>query len=110
MINDELDLEQIDKLAREFWQDDLAKFFPKKKEPAYTEYRMFQAGYQKALEYQEVDKVKKLETDNSVLRSTLKQAKETLKDILAFIEAMEKHKSFRSHECGCDFEDEEDLE
>lgn len=87
---EDLDLEQLDQSAREFWQDDLGKFFPKQKEPTYTEYRMYQAGFEKALEYQEVDKVKKLETENSVLRSTLKQTKETLKDILAFIEAMEK--------------------
>jgi len=45
MNNNELDLEQIDQLAREFWQDDLAKFFPKQKEPTYTEYRMFSDGY-----------------------------------------------------------------
>lgn len=92
MNKDKIDLEYLDieQLAREFWQDDLAKFFLKQNEPTYSEYRMFQAGYQKALEYQEVDKVKRLEIENSVLRSTLKQTKEILKDTLAFIEAMEK--------------------
>lgn len=92
MNKEDLDLEQLDQLALEFWQDDLAKFFLKQKEPTYTEYRMFQAGYQKALEFQEIDKVKRLETENSVLRSTLKQTKELLKDTSAFIEAMEKLK------------------
>lgn len=89
MNNNELDLQQLDQLAREFWQDDLAKFFLKQIEPTYSEYRMYQAGFEKALEYQEVDKVKKLETENSILRSTLKQTKEILKDASAFIEAME---------------------
>jgi len=53
MNKEDLDLEQLDLLAREFWQDDLAKFFPKQKEPTYTEYRMFQAGYEAALREQE---------------------------------------------------------
>ena len=68
---EDLGLDQLDQLAREFWQDDLAKFFLKQKEPTYTEYRMFQAGYQKALEFQEIDKVKKLEIENSRLREAL---------------------------------------
>jgi hypothetical protein len=36
-----------------------------------------------------IEEVKKLEIENSVLLSTLKQTKEMLKDTLAFIEAME---------------------
>ena len=60
MSREDLDLEQLDQLAREFWQDDLAKFFPKQKEPTYTEYKMFQAGFQKALELQEVEKDEKM--------------------------------------------------
>lgn len=47
-----MDLEKLDQLALEFWQDDLAKFFVKQKEPTYSEYRMFQAGFQKAQEKQ----------------------------------------------------------
>ena len=92
MNNDKIDLEylDIDQLAREFWQDDLAKFFLKQIEPTYSEYRMYKAGFEKALEFQEVDEVKKLKIENSVLRSTLKQTKELLKDTSAFIEAMEK--------------------
>lgn len=73
------DPEQLDLVAREFWQDDLAKFFPKQKEPTYTEYRMFQAGYKQGL-------VKAQAT----LQATLRHTKEQLKDTLAFIEAMEK--------------------
>jgi hypothetical protein len=42
---EDLDLEQLDQLALEHWQDDLAKFFVKQKEPTYTEYNMFTAGY-----------------------------------------------------------------
>ena len=41
----EFNLQQIDELALEHWQDDLAKFFVKQKEPTYTEYNMFTAGY-----------------------------------------------------------------
>lgn len=85
MNKEDLDLEQLDLLAREFWQDDLAKFFVKQKEPTYTEYRMFQAGYQKALEQLEA-KLLLVGT----LQATLKQTKEQLKDTVAFIEAMEK--------------------
>jgi hypothetical protein len=92
---EDLDPEQLDQLAREFWQDDLAKFFLKQKEPTYTEYRMFQAGYQEALgdslsearrsqEQLEVER-----QSNGILRATLKQTKELLQDTLAFIEAME---------------------
>jgi hypothetical protein len=92
---EDLDLDQLDQLAREFWQDDLAKFFPKQKEPTYTEYRMFQAGYQETLgdslseprrsqEQLEVER-----QSNGILRETLKQTKELLQDTLAFIEAME---------------------
>lgn len=78
---EDLDLEQLDQLAREFWQDDLAKFFPKQKEPTYTEYKMFQAGFQKAVEtYQQ---------DYLILKISLKETKEQLKDTVAFIEAME---------------------
>lgn len=79
MNNDKIDLEYLDieQLARESWQDDLAKFFPKQKEPTYTEYRMFQAGYEHA--------IKKV----GILEATLKQTKEQLKDIVAFIDAME---------------------
>lgn len=68
MNREDLDLEQLDQLAREFWHDDLAKFFPKQKEPTYTEYRMFQAGFQKAVEtYQQ---------DYFILKKALKETKE----------------------------------
>jgi hypothetical protein len=84
-MNTEYDLEQLDQLAREFWQDDLAKFFLKQKEPTYTEYRMFQAGYQKAVE----TFLSEYSEEYSTLKLALKQTKEQLKDTLAFIEAME---------------------
>lgn len=94
MNNDkiDLDLEQLDQLAREFWQDDLAKFFVKQKEPTYTEYRMFQAGYQQALfeARLNLEQLKAERQSNSVLKATLKQTRELLKDTLAFIEATEK--------------------
>jgi hypothetical protein len=84
-MNTEYDLEQLDQLAREFWQDDLAKFFLKQKEPTYTEYRMFQAGYQKAVE----TFLSEYSEEHSTLKLALKETKEQLKDTLAFIEAME---------------------
>ena len=52
MLNEdgELDIEKIDQLARKYWQNDLAKFFPKQKEPNYSEYKMFYEGYKAAFE------------------------------------------------------------
>ena len=84
-MNTEYNLEQLDQLAREFWQDDLAKFFLKQKEPTYTEYRMFQAGYQKAVE----TFLSEYSEEHLTLKLALKETKEQLKDTLAFIEAME---------------------
>lgn len=82
MNREDLDLEQLDQLAREFWHDDLAKFFPKQKEPTYTEYKMFQAGFQKAVEtYQQ---------DCLILKISLKETKEQLKETVSFIESMER--------------------
>lgn len=43
--NIEFDIQKIDQLALEHWQNDLGKFFVKQKEPSYTEYNMFTAGY-----------------------------------------------------------------
>jgi hypothetical protein len=40
----------IKELALIYWQDKLAKFFPKAKEPNGTEYVMFEAGYKKGFE------------------------------------------------------------
>lgn len=42
--------EDLDKEAAHFWQDDLAKFFPKSKGPTSTELRMFEGGYRLAQE------------------------------------------------------------
>jgi hypothetical protein len=92
---EDLDPDQLDQLAHEFWQDDLAKFFLKQKEPTYTEYRMFQAGYQKAfgdslsearLSQEQLEAERQ---SNGILRAALKQTRELLQDTLAFIEAME---------------------
>lgn len=39
----------IKQMALEDWQDDLAKFFPKSKEPTGAEYRMYEMGYARAV-------------------------------------------------------------
>ena len=102
-----MDSEKLDQLALEFWHDDLAKFFVKQKEPTYTEYRMFQAGFQKAQEkqmsYVEVcqkhgqhhsdfcgECFEELKKENAVFRANLKEIEDQLKNTLAFIEAIEK--------------------
>ena len=116
MNNDKIDLEYLDieQLAREFWQDDLAKFFLKQNEPTYSEYRMYRAGFEKALELQEVEKDEEMflnEHDENVrlhfenvelkeqnarlrealevLKRSLKETKEQLKETVSFIESME---------------------
>lgn len=40
---------ELKQMAIEFWQDDLAKFFPKSPGPTNTEVVMFKAGYLKAV-------------------------------------------------------------
>lgn len=42
-------IEDTKQLALEYWQNDLAKFFPKQNEPTYTEYKMFYEGYKAGL-------------------------------------------------------------
>lgn len=63
-----MDKEDLDKEAVYFWQDDLAKFFPKSKGPAYTERRMFEGGYRLAQE-----EVEKLGSENKGLRDENKR-------------------------------------
>jgi hypothetical protein len=46
---EEMDPQEIDRLATAHWQDDLGKFFPKSKGPTYTELNMFTAGFRAAL-------------------------------------------------------------
>lgn len=83
MNKDKIDLEYLDieQLAREFWQDDLAKFFLKQNEPTYSEYRMYRAGFEKALET--------FLSEYSILKRSLKETKEQLKETVSFIESME---------------------
>jgi hypothetical protein len=47
--SNELTSEEIDSMALAYWQDDLAKFFYKQKEPSYVEYKMFYEGYRAGL-------------------------------------------------------------
>jgi hypothetical protein len=63
-----MDKEDLDKEAAYFWQDDLAKFFPKSKGPTYTERRMFEGGYRLAQE-----EVEKLGSENEGLQDENKR-------------------------------------
>lgn len=77
----EFDREEIDYLAKCHWQDDLAKFFPKQKEPTYTEYNMFTAGYKEGFKASPKKSIPKeivdfLEKENNLLKKIVTLAEE----------------------------------
>jgi hypothetical protein len=48
-LSEDINPIEVNRLALDFWQDNLAKFFPKQKEPTFIEYRMFYEGYRAGL-------------------------------------------------------------
>lgn len=66
--------QEIDQLALIHWQDDLAKFFPVRKEPNYTEYNMFAAGFRAG--ENSLSRVNELEAENDQLRAALEQIRD----------------------------------
>ena len=79
--DDEFNTKEIDNLARFHWQDDLAKFFPKQKEPNYTELNMFAAGYKEGLKAapkksNSQETIDFLEKENDLLRKIVTLAEE----------------------------------